>query len=255
MNSFAKLVMANTDVTHLPAEIFLTPAWTLEVDPTKQFTGLGATGRADPTFADDTPGPGQSTILAGFNNPTVINGVEVAPLVIRDNPDTPGPDTNYLHYTGNSPVVLGGTAGNDIIIAGASDQDTIYGDAGNDRLDGGAGDDHVFGGTGDDIITSGGGTDVLDGGDGNDVIIESHSNLPLDIPNLILAGPGKDFIVTTDDISQIFAGAGDDFILAGISVLFGQGARNNLPEEGDEGNDWIEEGTQDGAPGDTGAFA
>ena len=53
-------------------------------------------------------------MLAGLNNPTIINGVEIAPLVIRDNPETAGPDTNYLHYTGNSPVVLGGTAGNDI---------------------------------------------------------------------------------------------------------------------------------------------
>src|SRR5262245_7674754 len=255
MDSFAKLVMANTDVTHLPAEIFSTPAWTLEIDQTKQFTGLGIDGRADPTFADDTPGAGQSTILAGFNNPTIINGHEIAPLVIRDNPDTVGPDTDYLHYTGNSPVVLGGTAGNDIIIAGASEQDPIYGDAGNDRLDGSAGDDHVFGGDGDDIITSGGGTDVIDGGPGNDVIIESHSNLPLDVPNLLLGGTGQDFFVTSDDINQIFGGPGDDFILAGISELIGQGARNNLPEEGDEGNDWIEEGTQDGAPGDTGAFA
>src|SRR5262245_885065 len=255
MDSFAKLVMANTDVTHLPAAIFSTPAWTLEVDPTKQFTGLGTDGRADPTFADDVPGAGQSTILAGFHNPTIINGQEIAPLVIRDNPDTVGPDTNYLHYTGNSPVVLGGTAANDIIIAGASDQDTIYGDAGNDRLDGSAGDDHVFGGDGDDIITSGGGTDVIDGGLGNDVIIESHSNLPLDVPNLLLGGPGQDFFVTTDDITQIFGGTGNDFILAGVRTLFGQGARNNLPEEGDEGDDWIEEGTQDGAPGDTGAFA
>ena len=110
--------MANTDVTHLPAEIFSTPAWTLEVDQTKQFTGLGADGRADPTVADDAPGAGQSTILAGFNNPTIINGQEIAPLVIRDNPDTVGPDTNYLHYTGDRPVVLGGTAGNDILIAG-----------------------------------------------------------------------------------------------------------------------------------------
>ena len=35
--------------THLPALVFTTPAFTLEVDPTKQFTGLGADGRADPT--------------------------------------------------------------------------------------------------------------------------------------------------------------------------------------------------------------
>src|SRR5262249_37592778 len=255
MYSFAKLVMANTDVTHLPAAIFSTPAWTLEVDPTKQHTGLGVDGRADPTFADDQPVGEQSTVLAGFNHPTIINGVELAPLVIRDNPDTPGPDTNYLQYTGNSPVVLGGTAGNDILIAGASDQDTLYGDAGNDRLNGGAGDDTMFGGDGDDIITSGGGTDVIDGGAGNDVIIESHSVIPMHIPNLLLGGTGQDFFVTSDDISQFFGGPGNDFILAGIPALFGQGARNNLPEEGDEGDDWIEEGTQDGAPGDTGAFA
>src|SRR5215510_7828780 len=48
-NSFSKLVMANTDVTHLPDAIFSTPTWTLEVDPTKQHTGLGLDGRADPT--------------------------------------------------------------------------------------------------------------------------------------------------------------------------------------------------------------
>src|SRR5262245_6754655 len=255
MNSFAKMIMANTDVTHLPASVFQTPSWTLEVDPTKQFTGLGADGRADPTYADDTIPSGAPSVLAELNNNVIINGQELAPLVIRDNPDTVGPDTNFLHYTRNNPVVLGGTAADDILIAGASDADTVYGDAGNDTLNGGAGDDVVFGGAGDDVILSGGGTDTLDGGDGNDVIIESHSVLPMDIPNLILGGPGKDFIAMSDDISQIFGGSGDDFMLAGIPLLFGQGARNNLPEEGDEGNDWIEEGTQDGAPGDTGAFA
>src|SRR5262249_48112955 len=36
-NSFAKLVMANTDATHLPARIFDAANFTLEVDPTKQF--------------------------------------------------------------------------------------------------------------------------------------------------------------------------------------------------------------------------
>src|SRR5205085_5299383 len=47
-----------------------------------------------------------------------------------------------------------------------------------------------------------------------------------------------------------FGGTGDDFIIAGMSSHFGQGARNNLAETGNEGDDWIEEGTQDGAPGD-----
>src|SRR5262245_35579872 len=229
--TFSQLVMANTDATHLPADIFSTPTWTLEVDPTKQFTGLGIDGRADPTGG------------------ITINGHEIAPLVIRDNPATSGPDSNYLRYTGEDHVVLGGKAANDIIISGAGD-DTLYGDAGNDRLDGGAGDDHVFGGAGDDIITSGGGTDVLDGGAGNDVITDGHMVLPLEVGNIILGGDGKDFIANSDDITLTFGGTGDDFILAGIPVKFGQGAKANLAPTGNEGDDWIEEGTQDGAPGD-----
>src|SRR5262245_64432791 len=66
-NSFAKLVMANTNAVHLPALIFTTPTWTLEVDPTKQHTGLGLDGRADPTTADDPTGG------------VIVNGVEISP--------------------------------------------------------------------------------------------------------------------------------------------------------------------------------
>ena len=32
-NSFAKLVMLNTNATHLPADIFSTPTWILEAEP------------------------------------------------------------------------------------------------------------------------------------------------------------------------------------------------------------------------------
>ena len=48
--------------------------------------------------------------------------------------------------------MLGGTEGNDILIAGSSDDDTVYGDGGNDHVNGGLGDDKLFGGDGDDII-------------------------------------------------------------------------------------------------------
>src|SRR5215471_15794413 len=227
-NSFAQLVMANTDATHLPADIFSTPTWILEVDQTRQHTGVGVDGRADPTTTDDPTGG------------ITINGVELAPVVIRDNPATPGPDSNYLQYTGENHVVLGGTAGNDVIVSGDGD-DAIYGDAGNDRLDGGFGDDQIFGGDGNDVIQ---------GGKGNDVIIESHSLPPAEASNIILGGDGKDFIAMSDDISLIFGGQGDDFIVAGMNLRFGQGAKVNLAPTGNEGDDWIEEGTQDGAPGD-----
>ena len=36
--------MLNTDVTHLPADIFSTPDFILEVDQTRQFTGFNEPG-------------------------------------------------------------------------------------------------------------------------------------------------------------------------------------------------------------------
>ncbi|MCP2020160.1 UNVERIFIED_ORG: Ca2+-binding RTX toxin-like protein [Pseudomonas reinekei] len=238
-NSFSNLVMLNSNATHLAANIFQTPAFTLEVDQTQQFNPSvvagpdGIVGTADDLPANADPfGPSEHPI----GSPRIDH---ITPLVIRDNPDTVGPDTNYLHYTGGDTVVLGGTAGNDILIAGDSDDDTVYGDAGNDRLDGGYGNDNVFGGAGDDIITDIGGSDTLRGEDGNDVIQAGNSTLGLN--NLVFGGAGKDFIITTEDITMTFAGAGDDFIL---------GAKVNLAPTGNEGDDWIEGGTQDGAPGD-----
>src|SRR5207245_2301202 len=135
--------------------------------------------------ADDLPG-----------NSDPLGDSLVVPLVIRDNPATIGPDTNYLQYTGEDHVVLGGTAGDDILIAGDGD-DTLYGDAGNDRLEGGYGNDQIEGGDGDDIITDMGGDDTIHGGAGNDVIHGGNGE------NLILGGDGNDFIVTGEAVSVV----------------------------------------------------
>jgi Ca2+-binding RTX toxin-like protein len=214
-NSFANLIMANTDATHLPGEVFKTPDFFLELDQTKQFNaGLGPDGHADPV--------GTNALI---------------PLVMRDNPDTPGPDTNYLRYNGDliGGSVLGGTdpgnpfnpSGNDILIGGNAG-DTLYGDGGNDRLDGGPGDDMLFGGPGDDILIGGGGDDTLHGEEGNNVLIGGAGH------NVVVGGPGKDFIVSGTDASKAFAGDGDDFIL--------EDAKDNKILPG-YGSDWIEGST------------
>jgi Ca2+-binding RTX toxin-like protein len=208
-NSFANLITLNTNATHLPALVFTTPGLILEVDQSRQFNG-------DLVSAD----PADSSLLV--------------PLVIRDNPLTDGLDSDYLQYTGDEHVVLGGTPGDDILVSSIGD-DTLYGDGGNDRLEGGYGNDNIFGGPGDDIITDMGGDDVIHGEEGNDVIHGGNGF------NLILGGAGKDFIVTGEDISETFAGPGDDFIL---------GSRLDAFPVGNEGDDWIELGTQDGAAGD-----
>ena len=174
-NSFAKLIMANTDATHLPGDVFTTPGFTLEVDQTLQFTGLGPTAV------------------------TIRRGDRARRLRMRA-ARRPGhgdaADPNYLEYTGDDHVVLGGTAGNDTLISSIGD-DTLYGDGGDDRLDGGDGNDIVFGGAGDDIITDLGGDDIIQGGDGNDAIHGGNG------VNLILGGFGNDFIVTGEDPSEV----------------------------------------------------
>ena len=210
-NSFASLIMRNTDATHLPSDVFSTPGLLLEVNQANQYNGPEL-GSSDPT------------------GDSVLN-----PLVIRDNPATPGADSNYLRYTGDEHVLLGGTPGADILIASEGD-DTLYGDAGNDTLEGGAGNDIFNAGAGDDIVRDLGGDDNIKLGDGHDVV---NSGPGLD---LIMGGRGQDFVVLGNDAgSEVFAGEGNDFILGNLT------AERIL---GNEGDDWIEHGTFDGAPGD-----
>jgi Ca2+-binding RTX toxin-like protein len=223
--NFTKLIMRNTDLQddgmHLPADIFSLPAYTLEVDQSKQITNLNengeflAGGKADPK--------GDDPILEA-----------VSPLVIRKDVDGDG-DVDYLRYTGADHVVLGGTDEADTLIASEGD-DAIWGGAGGDRIEGGAGIDHILGGAGDDIITDMGDDDIIKGEDGNDVIANGNG---LD---LVMGGAGNDAILVGNDVSEVFAGEGDDFVLGGADadVLLGN-----------EGNDWIEGGPGlDGISGD-----
>ncbi|MGL4280435.1 MAG: peroxidase family protein [Albidovulum sp.] len=204
-NTFAAMVMRNSDARHLPFDVFSTPAYTLEVDGNQFNAGLGA---ADP-----------------------------AGLVVRNDPATAGTDTNYLRFLGDDHVVLGGTNNNDTIIGGGGD-DAIWGDGGNDRLEGGDGNDNMDGGDGDDIMTDQFGDDVLRGGNGNDVI-QSGSGI-----DVALGGAGNDVILSVAGAAtEIFAGAGDDFIRGVIT--------NGGGQLGGDGNDWIEGGG--GGDGDNGA--
>ncbi|ODT08495.1 MAG: hypothetical protein ABS58_02165 [Mesorhizobium sp. SCN 65-20] len=214
-NSFAAMIMRNTDAKHLPSDVFSTPGLILEVDQTKQFNDLDGDGTLE---SIDPTGSGILT-----------------PLVIRNDPSTVGTDTHYLRYTGGDHVILGGTDANNTLIAGIGD-DTLFGDGGNDRLEGGFGNDIINGGAGDDIIVDSGGDDNIKGEDGNDVV---HAGPGLD---LVMGGRGQDFIfLGTDMGSEVFAGEGNDFIY---------GNKNAERILGNEGNDWIETGTFDGAPGD-----
>ncbi|AJA08080.1 heme peroxidase [Sphingopyxis fribergensis] len=208
-NSFAELVMRNTDLgddhsTALPGNLFSAFEMPqLEMDISKQ---LGADPETDDPF------------IGNFTS-----------LVERVDADNDGV-AEYLRINSNEHFVVGGTENADHIVAGGGD-DAIWGKGGNDRIEAGYGVDKVFGGEGDDIITNAG-TDIgeadfLHGNEGNDVI---HGGSGL---SLLFGNQGSDFIITGPDGKEAFAGTGNDFVLGGTGMDF---------LLGNEGDDWLEGG-------------
>jgi hypothetical protein len=85
-----------------------------------------------------------------------------------------------------------GTAGNDLLTAGAGD-DRLDGLAGNDQLAGLAGNDTLDGGEGNDTLDGGAGNDSMVGGLGDDLYrVDSASDVVTE-----LAGEGTDTLETT----------------------------------------------------------
>uniref|UniRef100_Q07SX1 Heme peroxidase n=1 Tax=Rhodopseudomonas palustris (strain BisA53) TaxID=316055 RepID=Q07SX1_RHOP5 len=225
-NSFAKMIMANTDLAqpgpdgirgtaddivprHIGVDSFADYDYVLEVDEANQEDYNGAAAGKDPHGAD----PFMEALGLG--------------KVIRDDPGTAGPDANYIRFSGGEHIVVGGTSGNDTIITDFGD-DGIWGDDGDDRIESGAGVDLVNGGAGNDIITDSGDTgDFIKGDEGDDVIANSNG---IDI---LMGGSGKDVVFVGVDDTEVFAGEGDDFVLGGDGVDF---------LLGNEGDDWMEAG-------------
>ena len=133
-NSFAAMIMRNTDATHLPSDVFSTPGLILEVDQTRQFNDLGRRRRIARQSADPDrrrhPHPARRPQQPGHAGP--------------------GHQLPALHRR-RARRARRHRRGNDILIAGIGD-DTLYGDGGNDHLEGGFGNDIINGGDGDDII-------------------------------------------------------------------------------------------------------
>jgi len=218
-NSFAKMIMANTDISDPGADGIRGTA----DDVVARHIGVDAFAKYD--FILEVNQANQAGADPTGNDP-VLEALGLG-KVVRDNPNTAGPDANYIRFSGGEHIVVGGTPGDDTIITDFGD-DGIWGDAGNDRIESGAGVDLVNGGAGDDIITDSGDTgDFIKGDEGNDVIANSNG---LDI---LMGGSGKDAIFVGVDTTEVFGGEGDDFILGGDGADF---------LLGNEGDDWIEAG-------------
>ncbi len=219
-NSFAEMMMRNTNARSLKADAFATADCKFEL---KNLAGTAAGfATAGNTVADDPQ--------SDCNEPALLIRMSDGTIKYRAR--------NTVDPSGiNGQSVYNGTAGVDRI-SGGNDSDTFWGGLNNDIIEGGDGADVALGGEGNDILTDLAGDDVLKGGPGNDAI---DTGPGLDI---IMGGDGKDFTNGGANANETFGGEGDDFIMLGQSLD---------AAFGDSGDDWQEGGDQpDLMQGDSG---
>jgi Ca2+-binding RTX toxin-like protein len=234
-SSLAQLVRANTNIKHLPGNIFQTPEYTIESgdyfvkDPTVQTAAfLAANPLAAGGFKVDAGvlgnGVNGQRVLADPTGKTWLHNPQTGALLVNATTDGKVVFIGDNNLLGND-IVLGGTEGNDNLTAGASDGDTLWGDGGNDTLDGGGGADYLFGGLGNDTLYGGQGDDIVHGDEGNDTIY---------------GGDGIDTIFGGDGNDYIQGGRGSDIIMGGLGndIILGNEGFDELT--GDEGDDWLD---------------
>ncbi len=183
-NSFAEMIMRNTNAHSLKADVFGTSDCKFE---------LGRLQLSGTTVLDDP--------LSECNEEALLIRMPDGTIRYRTNNSVDPPGIN-----GQS--VYNGTAAADRIWGGV-DNDTFLGNRGNDVIEGNDGGDTALGGEGNDIITDSAGDDVLKGGPGNDAL-DAGPGL-----DLVLGGDGQDFINGGANTNETFGGEGNDFLIAG----------------------------------------
>ncbi|MFC5423516.1 metallophosphoesterase [Bosea eneae] len=150
---------------------------TLQLDPTKDFSGMAFSLAAD----------GQGGVVLSYG------------------PANAGDD---VLTGGNGDDVLDGGAGNDVLKGGAGN-DTLLGGTGDDQLDGGSGNDQIIAGSGADLIAGGSGDDVIEAAEGDDVVDAGSGN------DIVLGGAGNDTLDGGSGDDRIEGGAGNDALTGG----------------------------------------
>ncbi|HYM52507.1 MAG TPA: peroxidase family protein [Candidatus Dormibacteraeota bacterium] len=210
-NSFAELVMRNTNAHTLKADAFAT------ADCKFQLSNLHGTAADFATLGNQVA----DDLASECDEQALL--IRLADGTIRYR------TTNSVDPPGiNGQSVFNGTNFADRIWGGV-DNDTFLGNEGNDIIEGNDGADVVLGGDGNDKMTDSAGDDVFKGGPGNDAM-ESGSGL-----DLILGGDGNDFSNGGANINETFGGTGNDFMILGTGTDAGFG---------DSGDDWEEGGDQ-----------
>jgi Ca2+-binding RTX toxin-like protein len=195
-NSFAAMIQRNSDVKHLPSDVFSRPDFLIEAAPEPNDTWFDGTRRLvyeqGPTLRFVGA---EHVVFGGTNGPDNLRTDE-------------GDDT--LH----------GDAGNDRL-EGQAGNDIHNGGAGDDIITDQFGDDNLKGGPGDDAMNAGPGFDLLLSGTGKDFTVGGHD------PKETFGGPGDDFIIAGDDADTVFGNEGDDWIQGGAQADLLQGGNGD----------------------------
>jgi Ca2+-binding RTX toxin-like protein len=209
-NSFAELIMRNTDAAALKADVFAVADCEFEVGNIVQTSGNNVAD--DPASACD-----EAALLLRMADGTIRYRVS-------NTVDRPGL---------NAQSTYNGTSGADRIWGGI-DNDTFWGNDGDDILEGNDGADTILGGDGNDRMTDSHGDDVLKGGAGNDAI-DAGPGL-----DLIMAGPGNDFTNGGLNGNETLAGEGNDLVIAGDGPDTVFGGTGDDWQEGGNANDLLQ---------------
>ena len=221
-------------------------------------TPLIAEGEGDTIYIDGMKGEFAMDVV-GDDVVLIANGIEItlqdqfaedatsifAELIFEDMPLILDPDAvdptdpnqigvligdsgdNVLEWAWDGgPVNIEGLGGNDLLIAGFSD-DMLSGGEGNDFINGGSGDDELHGGQGDDILVGESGSDTLYGGAGSDVYAYNASYASffdmagMDEPE-VLEGLESEWDIVSDNVDTIVDTEGELDVL--LLTYFNPGA-------------------------------
>jgi len=148
-------------------------------------------------------------------------------------------NVNVLTVSGSTVTTVGAApqATSDDFIKGSAGQDVILAGAGNDRVWSGDGNDYVDGGAGNDMIWAGNGADRVDGGTGDDMLWGENGE------DVLHGDDGNDWISGGNDNDVLFGDAGNDRLSGdnGNDLLYG-GSGNDLLWGGN-GTDVLDGGT------------
>jgi VCBS repeat-containing protein len=181
-----------------------------------------------------------------------------------------GSDSGAMTITYQDGHTLTGTAGDDVLVAGAGNNVINAGD-GNDVLTAGAGNNEMHGGVGNDVLYSGAGNDLLDGGTGVDTASYAHATAGVTVDLSLLTpqntvGAGTDTLTAIDNLTgsnfndsltgdnhsniingglgndMLNGGGGDDFLIGGLgnnTLTGGSGADTFQWLKGNSGHDVV----------------